>query len=52
MLSDLRCEQCGTLLSREDIEIGEIEIKCYRCNFMNYFTYQSRLLESIFSGEI
>ena len=52
LLHDLRCEQCGRLLSREDIEIGEIEIKCYRCNYLNYFSFQSRLLDNIFSAEL
>ena len=52
MLQELRCEKCGTLLTKENIEIGEIEIKCYRCNWLNYFSFQSRLLDSIFSAEI
>ena len=56
MLHEFRCEKCGTLLVKEDIEIGEIEIKCYRCNFMNYFNHQSevisKLFDSIFSAEI
>ena len=52
MLHEIKCENCGTLLFKEAVEIGEIEIKCYRCNYMNYLNYQSRLLENLFSGEI
>lgn len=51
-LHELRCENCGTLLSKENIEIGELEIKCYRCNHYNYFDYQSKLLDNIVSAEI
>ncbi len=52
MLHEIKCENCGTLLFKENVEIGEIEVKCYRCNFMNYLNYQSKLLDSIFSADL
>jgi len=50
MLHDIRCEQCGTLLCKENIEIGDIEIKCYRCNKLNFLVYNSKIIESIFTA--
>jgi phage FluMu protein Com len=49
-LHEVRCEKCGTLLCKESVEIGDIEIKCYRCNKMNYYNYSSKVLESIFTA--
>jgi len=49
-LHELRCEQCGALLSKENIEIGEIEVKCYRCNYLNWFEFESKILEGMFSS--
>jgi len=36
-LQEFRCQRCHTLLCKEDIESGEIEIKCYRCNYLNRY---------------
>ena len=33
---DLRCKRCGNLLLKEDVIIGEVEVKCPRCNTYNY----------------
>lgn len=50
MLQEKRCEKCGTLLYKESIEVGEIEVKCYRCNTINYFAYSSKILDSLFTA--
>jgi len=47
MLHDLRCEKCGALLAREDVALGDIEIKCYRCNKMNLYKYEGRFIEAL-----
>jgi len=52
MLHELRCEQCNTLLAKENVEIGDIEIKCYRCNKMNYFAYNSKIIEGLFTAAL
>ena len=52
------CHGCGSCsyfcpesaIKEVNKEIGEIEIKCYRCNHMNYFNFQSRIIESMFSA--
>jgi len=49
-LHTIRCEQCGSRLCDESIEIGELEIVCYRCNYKNYFSYESKILESLFTA--
>ena len=51
-LHNIRCEQCGTLLCKENIEIGDIEIKCYRCDRMNFFAYESKIVESLFTATL
>ena len=51
MLHEIRCEKCGALLCKEEIEIGDVEIKCYRCNFLNIFTYTSKILRDLFSAD-
>lgn len=51
-LHELRCEQCHALFCKENIEIGDVEIKCYRCNKINYFTYQSKIIESLFTAAL
>jgi len=50
MLHEARCDQCGTLLCKENIEIGDVEIKCYRCNKLNSFSYSSKVLDSLFTA--
>ena len=52
MLHNLRCEQCNALLAKEDIALGGIEIKCSRCNKMNWFEYTAKLFESMFTATI
>jgi len=52
MLHEIRCEQCHTLLCKENVEIGDIEIKCYRCNYLNYFSYNSKVVESLFTAAL
>lgn len=52
MLHDIRCEKCGTLLCKEDIEIGEVEIKCYRCNHYNRLEWDSKIVESILTAAL
>jgi phage FluMu protein Com len=49
-LHTIRCEKCGSIICKENIEIGEVEIKCYRCNHFNYFNYESKIIESIFTA--
>lgn len=46
-MHDLRCESCGALLCREDIALGDIEVKCYRCNKLNYYKYEGRVLDAL-----
>jgi phage FluMu protein Com len=52
MLHELRCEKCGALLAKEDITIGDIEIKCHRCNCMNNYEYNSKFLDSITTSDL
>lgn len=49
-LNEVRCAECGALLCKENIEVGEIEIKCHYCNAMNTQDYNSRIMESIFTA--
>lgn len=49
-LHETRCKQCDTLLCKENIEIGDIEIKCYRCNKLNYLEYSSKVIENLFTA--
>jgi len=49
-LHTIRCEECGSIICKESVEIGEIEIKCYRCNHFNYLNYTSKIIESIFTA--
>lgn len=32
---DYRCRKCNSLLFKEDIRKGEVEIKCPKCNTYN-----------------
>lgn len=49
-LHEIRCKECGALLCKEHIEIGDVEIKCYHCNHLNYIQYDSKIIESIFTA--
>lgn len=51
-LHDVRCKECGALLAKEDITIGDLEIKCYRCNEVNNCEYNSKFLESLTTADL
>lgn len=34
-MNQFRCKKCGKLLCREDIKVGNVEIKCPRCGEIN-----------------
>ena len=48
----IRCEECGSIICKENIEIGEVEIKCYRCNHFNYINYDSKIIQDLFTAAL
>ena len=51
-LREIRCIECNSLICKENIEVGEVQIKCYRCNFLNILNHESKILESIFTAAL
>lgn len=41
-MRDFRCSNCTTLLFKGEIVIARIQVKCPKCNAMNYWSFNEQ----------
>lgn len=52
---DFRCKKCNSLLAKEEIVIGKMQIKCYNCNEFNdldYLSEEVNKLQGVFTADL